>query len=292
MNPRFRLPTAATPLPAEENARALPAPQHAPPRRLLRPLRALIFPALTLGLWQAVTSTGWIRPLFLPPPLVVWRELLESGPAFLAGLQTSLTMVAAGLFVGGAVGIGAGLLLGFSATVRAYVEFSLDLLRPVPLFALIPLFVLWFGIGEIPEIALIALGIALLLSLATIEAVRNVPEIYVKAALTLGASRLQIYRRIVIPAIAPQMVGAVRYAVACAWGLDVAAEFTGSQKGLGYIMIVREQYLDTAGIIAVVLIFCAVAILSDRLLKVLLRPLVRWQASSPANRRIARLIGR
>jgi ABC-type nitrate/sulfonate/bicarbonate transport system permease component len=233
-----------------------------------------------------------IRPLFVPPSRAVWQELVESYPAFLTGLRTSLTMVLIGLLVGGFVGIGAGLLLGLSARLRSYVELTLDLLRPVPLFALIPLFVLWFGIGEIPEIALIALGIALLLSLATVEAIRNVPEIYVKAALTLGAKPVRIYGSIVIPAIVPQMVGAVRYAVAVAWGLDVAAEFSGSQKGLGYIMIVREQYLDTAGIIAVVLIFCALAIVSDRLLRTLLRPITRWQAASPASRRVNELIAR
>jgi ABC-type nitrate/sulfonate/bicarbonate transport system permease component len=226
----------------------------------------------------------------LPGP--VWRELVESYPAFLVGLKTSLTMVLIGLLVGGIVGIGSGLLLGLSARLRGYVELTLDLLRPVPLFALIPLFVLWFGIGEIPEIALIALGIALLLSLATIEAIRNVPEIYVKAALTLGAKPVRIYGSVVIPAIVPQMVGAVRYAVAVAWGLDVAAEFSGSQKGLGYIMIVREQYLDTAGIIAVVLIFCALAIVSDRLLQLTFRPMLRWQAVSAVTRRVNELIGR
>jgi ABC-type nitrate/sulfonate/bicarbonate transport system permease component len=292
VNPHPRLQAAAAPLARE---RIAPAPRAARPPwspQLLRALRALAFPILALGLWQIVTATGLVRPLFLPPPSAVWREFSENGAAFLAGLQTSLAMVAAGLVVGGVAGIGTGLLLGLSPTLRAYVELSLDLIRPVPLFALIPLFVLWFGIGEIPEIALIALGIALLLSLATIEAVRNAPEIYVKAALTLGATRLQIYRGIIIPAIAPQMLGAVRYGVACAWGLDVAAEFTGSQKGLGYIMIVREQYLDTAGIFAVVLIFCAIAIASDRLLKALFRPLLRWQDSSPANRKISELIGR
>ncbi|HVO03377.1 MAG TPA: ABC transporter permease subunit, partial [Candidatus Cybelea sp.] len=145
---------------------------------------------------------------------------------------------------------------------------------------LIPLFVLWFGIGVLPQVLLIALGVLLLLSLSTIEAIRNVPETYVRAARTLGASRWMVYRTVMIPAIVPAMVASLRYAVAISWGLLVAAEYTGSRNGLGYQMIARQQYLDTAGILAIVFIFSALAIASDRFIRLGLRHITRWQGTA------------
>jgi ABC-type nitrate/sulfonate/bicarbonate transport system permease component len=159
-------------------------------------------------------------------------------------------------------------------------ELTLDLIRPIPLFALIPLFVLWFGIGTTPEVALIGLGVFLIMSLTTIEAIRNVPQIYVRAALTCGASRSDIYRSVVVPAIVPHMLTGLRFAVAAAWGLDVAAEYTGSQAGLGYIMIVRQQILDTSGILVIVMIYCGLAFLFDRLIRRLTLYIARWSERS------------
>jgi ABC-type nitrate/sulfonate/bicarbonate transport system permease component len=185
-------------------------------------------------------------------------------------------MIFLGVVIGAGSGILVGLLFGFSALARDLFEFTLDTIRPIPLFALIPLFILWFGIGRAPQIALVALGVFLILSFTTIEAVRNVPRIYVRAALTCGASRLDVYRTVVLPSIVPELMMGIRYGAIAAWGLDVAAEFSGSQEGLGYFMIVRGQYLDTAGIALAVLIYCALAIAVDRALRLLSRRLQRW----------------
>ncbi len=90
---------------------------------------------------------------------------------------------------------------------------------PVPTFALIPLFVLWFGLGLAPQIAIIMFGTSIILGLATIEAVKNVPPIYIKAAFLLGANRMTIYRTVILPAILPHLMGAIRAAAAGAWGV-------------------------------------------------------------------------
>ena len=95
------------------------------------------------------------------------------------------------------------------------------------------------------------------------------PRIYVRAALTCGASRLDVYRTVVIPSIMPELMLGIRYGAIASWGLDVAAEFSGSQEGLGYFMIVRGEYLDTAGITLAVLIYCTLAIIVDRILRML-----------------------
>src|SRR5262249_38992086 len=99
-------------------------------------------------------------------------------------------------------------------------------------------------------------------------------------AMTLGASRWMVYRTVIVPAIVPSMVASLRYAIAISWGLLVAAEYTGSRNGLGYQMIARQQYLDTAGILAIVLVFSALAIVTDRIMRIGLRRMTRWQATS------------
>ena len=245
--------------------------------------QAAVVPMLALAVWFALTRGDLIPELFLPPPEKVFRHGWHLLPVLPKALWISLRMVLAGLAIGGIAGTAVGLIFGYSARARRYFEATLDnLVRPVPFFALIPLFVLWFGIGMAPQIALVALGIFLLLSLTTLEAVRNVPQIYVKAALTAGASRSQIYRTVVLPAISPHLIGSVRLGAAYAWGLDVAAEFAGSQDGLGFIMIIRGAYLDTASITFIVFVYCTLAIILDQTVRYISGRLTRW---SPRSRR-------
>lgn len=254
------------------------------PRQSLLIAQAAVVPAILVVIWFLLSRGGRIDPVFLPPPEDVFERLLLLSDALPAALWTSLQMVLAGLAIGGAAGMAVGLLFGYSPTMRRFFEATLDnLVRPVPFFAFIPLVILWFGIGMAPQIVLVALGIFLLLSLTTLEAVRNVPQIYVKAALTAGATRFRIYRTVVMPAIAPHLIASVRLGAAYAWGLDVAAEFSGTQQGLGFIMITRgSYYLDTASIVLIVLIFCTLAVIFDQTVRFAASRLTRW---SPRARR-------
>jgi ABC-type nitrate/sulfonate/bicarbonate transport system permease component len=237
-------------------------------------------PHAVLALWTAATELGWVRRVLLPKPIDVLEVLVQDWPILVHGFFVSFQTLAIGMSIGSSIGIGIGLAIGYSDLARKVFELPLDLVRPVPVLALIPLFVLWFGIGVMPQVLLIAVGVLLLLSLSTIEAIRHVPETYVRAARALGASRWIVYQTVIIPAIVPAMVASLRYAVAISWGLLVAAEYTGSRDGLGYQMIARQQYLDTAGILAIVFIFSALAIVSDRIIRLGLRHLTRWQGTN------------
>jgi len=191
-------------------------------------------------------------------------------------LAISLFMILSGFAIGTGLGILSGLLMAYSATFLDAFGAILDFMRPVPVFALIPLFVLWFGIGKAPQIALIALGCSVVLGVTTNEAIRNMPSIYVRAAYAMGASRKDVFRTVVIPYIIPHLIGAIRVAAASSFGLDVAAEFMGSQEGLGYLMIVQQQYLKTDGILAVVILYSILAYLLDMLIAFLERRLTVW----------------
>ena len=246
---------------------------HGPVRRIAE---ASVVPLIALLIWYALTRSI-IDPAKLPGPERVVGSLIEIIDLIPSALWVSLQMVLLGLALGSVTGLATGIIFGYSPFVRRFFEATLDnLVRPVPLFALIPLFILWFGIGFYPQVGLVALGMFLMFTLVTLEAIRNVPHIYVQAALTAGASRFHTYRTVVVPAIIPHLVGFMRLAVASAWGLDVAAEFLGSRTGLGYILLVRNQYLDPAGMLMIVALFCTMAIIFDQTVRFITAKVTRW----------------
>ena len=241
--------------------------------------RVALVVAVPLGffaIWYAIAEAEIVGQIFIPHPQTIIDRVTLLWSELLGAIWVSLQMVVIGAFIGSVSGIFIGLLFGFSRLARDLFELTLDTIRPIPIFALIPLFVLWFGIGRTPQISLVALGVFLIVSFTTIEAVRNVPRIFVRAAMTCGASRMDVYRTVVIPSIVPEILLGIRFGLIAAWGLDVAAEFSSSSEGLGYFMIVRGQYLDTAGIVLSVFLFCGCAIVADRALRYLGRKCMPW----------------
>ncbi|MBW4083096.1 ABC transporter permease [Paenibacillus sp. S150] len=234
-------------------------------------------------LWFLVTRFGLIRPLFLPSPQSVIQSYGDLWNSLPSAVGTSLTMIFLGFLIGSAVGFAISILMAYSKSFLFFFETIFDLLRPVPVFALIPMFVLWFGIGLAPQIGLIALGCSVIMGVTTTEAVRNIPNIYIQASYTLGADRKTVFRTIVLPNIVPHLVGAIRLAAATSFGLDVAAEFMGSQTGLGYLMIVQQQYLNTSGIFAIVILYSVLALAVDRIIAVIESRVTAWTDRSHKN---------
>ncbi|MBP1848140.1 ABC-type nitrate/sulfonate/bicarbonate transport system permease component [Rhizobium petrolearium] len=243
-------------------------------------IRQLLVPVLLIVLWFAATRKGAIDPIFLPSPEDVWNSFVSLSPLLPESLVASVTMTLGGFIGGSLFGLAMGLIMAYSRLAREIFGGVLDFFRPIPIFALIPLFILWFGLGKTPQIVLIVLGTSLVIGVATIEAIKNVPAVYIRAGLVLGAGRWTIYRSIILPAIFPHLLGAIRVAAASSWGLDVAAEYIGAQVGLGHLMIIRVQYLDTAGILVIVAIYCLLAIILDKIVVALERPLTRWTEKS------------
>ena len=261
------------------------------PGRSSRIVRALFVPVLALLIWTAVTNLGLVRPILLPTPQKLFSVWWAIGDLIPAAFWITLQMVLTGIVVGGLAGLGFGLVFGYSRWARDLLEFSFDGLRVVPIFALIPLFLLWFGIGMRPQIALVTLGVMLILTIQTTEAVRNVLHIHVQAALTAGASRFHIYRTVVVPSIIPHILAGLRLAVMAAWGLDVAAEFMGSVQGLGFLMLAGLVNLDSARIIAMVILFALLAIGSDFLLRALIKRTLRWAQRTSGGGLVAEVLG-
>lgn len=238
----------------------------------------LAVPALLLAAWLWIVSERLVRPIFVPAPSDLWQSLLGLLPGLPAALPASVLMTLTGLLLGIALGVLTGLAMAYSRLARDLFGGLVAFVAPVPIFALIPLFVLWFGLGRLPQIAIITIGTWVIISVMTMEAIKNVQPVHIRAALIFGADRRTIYRTVVVPSILPNMLGAIRAAAAASWGLDVAAEFIGAQTGLGVMIIARQQYLDTASMLVLIGIYSILAILLDRIILRLERPFTAWTA--------------
>ena len=254
-------------------------------------LPKLIVPIILIILWIIITQLRLVRPIFIPGPQDLWKAFMGMYKILPKAILTTLTITLSGFAIGVAFGTLSGLSMAYSKTIRDLLGKVFDFSRPVPVFALIPLFILWFGIGRAPQIALIALGTSVVLGVTTLEAIRNVPTIYIRAALTLGARRQHIYSTIIVPYIVPHLIGAIRVAAAASWGLDVAAEFMGSQQGLGYLIILQQTYLRTAGIIFLVIIYSILAVIMDTIIAQIEQRITRWTERRTSIGVVASIVG-
>jgi ABC-type nitrate/sulfonate/bicarbonate transport system permease component len=254
-------------------------------------LPKLVVPVVLLIIWLIVTQFKLVRPIFVPGPQDLWKSLLGMYKILPGAILTTMIMTLSGFAVGVAFGTISGLIMAYSKWIRDLLGTIFDFMRPVPVFALIPLFILWFGIGRAPQITLIALGTSVVLGITTLEAIRNVPTIYIRAALTLGANRQRIYSTIIVPYIIPHLIGAIRVAAAASWGLDVAAEFMGSQQGLGYLIILQQTYLRTAGIILLVIVYSTLAVIMDTLIAKIERRITLWTERRTSIGVVASIVG-
>lgn len=242
-------------------------------RRLLLQSGTVVF---LLALWLWLSYGLQIDPIYVPGPDDLWTRFRQMSGQLPSALFYSLTIIIGGFVIGSGVGILVALIMAYSVMIRESIEPVINVLRPLPIFALIPLFLLWFGVGYGSQIGLVAFGCFVILVVSTSEAIKNVPRIYSNAARTLGAGRWQLFRTVVVPAIIPNLVGAMRVAAAQSFGLDVAAEFIGAQDGLGYLLINSSSYLNTDGIILIVIIYTILAVLLDRIVAASTSRLIKW----------------
>ena len=179
----------------------------------------LASPLVLLGLWQVGSALGLIPHDVLPAPLLIAEagvELIEDGELADA-LRVSGVRVIEGLLLGGFLGVALGTAVGLSRWFEATVDPPMQMIRALPHLGLIPLFILWFGIGELPKVLLVALGVSFPLYLNTFSAIRQVDPKLFETAQVLGFSFWQRFRTIVLPSAAPQVLVGVRQSLAIAW---------------------------------------------------------------------------
>ncbi len=219
----------------------------------------------------------------LPGMALLWTGGGSGQPSYALALvvlgQNSLATIGrvlVGTTSGILLGVVVGLLMGWSRRIRDFAWPSIQVTRPIPALALIPLFMLWFGGREVGTWLYIAWAIFNMMVVYTVEAVWNVSPIVQDYARTLGATRIQVYRTVVLPAIVPSLIGGLRVSLGVSWAIVLAAEYLGAQSGLGRILILSQTFFDTGRMVIIVLLFIAYALLLNALVVHISYRLTRW----------------
>jgi len=232
-----------------------------------------------IALWILSSQLGWHDKLKFPYFLEVFNAFKELGINLLYHTALTTSRVFGGLIIGSLGGFIVGLLMTWNKYIDAALDLLIEVLRPIPPIALIPFFILWFGISQMGKFLLISWGVFMIIVVNTIEAVKNVSPIYRRAASSLGASKFAIYRTVVIPAIIPSLIGTVRVATAFAFGVTVAAEFMGASWGLGYMIITARRTLNTETVLLGVLMIGFISWAIDCVIRSISNYLTRWSES-------------
>lgn len=244
-------------------------------------LKGWLLPLVILALWEAASRLALVSPQLLPSPEAVVGEILDL--AHSGDLVDHVAVTGGRVFFGFLWGTLAatilGTLTGSSRHARELLDPTIQALKAVPSLAWVPLFILWFGIFETSKVALIAVGVFFPVYLNLMAGIRQTDHKLVEVARVYGLSRLQIARRVLVPATLPSYFVGLRGGLALGWMFVIAAELMGASEGLGFLMVDGQMTGRPALIVASLILFALVGKASDALLAGLGRNLLTWQDS-------------
>jgi sulfonate transport system permease protein len=253
-------------------------------RRRLPGWQRLISPVALLVGWQLVSTAGLISERKLPPPTRVVSTaatLITTHSAAYGTLQhallASLERMMAGFALGAGVALALALVAGLSLRGEEAVDPIMQMVRTVPLFGLVPVFIVWFGIGQLPKLLLIALGAAIPLYLNTFSGIRGVDGKLAELAQVLGLSRIELIRHVVLPGALPEVLVGLRQSLGVAWLSLVVAEQLNTNSGLGFMINQATQFLQNDVIFVVLLVYTILGLLTDWLVRQLERRALAWR---------------
>lgn len=241
--------------------------------------KPLISFAFVLALWSIVGVLGLFPETIFPAPWLVWEatvEMAESGVLW-SDMEASLSRAAIGFTLGSTIGVTLGLLTGRVEFFRTLLNPFLSLLRPIPAIALVPLAIVWFGIGEGSKYFVISYTVFLTVWFNTHHGMQYVPEVYLRASRSLNASKLREFITVIIPAAAPHIFAGIRLGVALAFLSLIAAELSGASSGLGYRLQEARQYIRTDRMFSLLIILGLLGATVDLVTNWIGRKLVHWQ---------------
>ncbi|MFU9136667.1 taurine ABC transporter permease TauC [Erwinia tasmaniensis] len=240
-----------------------------------------------LALWWGVTALKLIAPLFLPAPQQVFHQLLTiaSSKGFMDAtlwqhLAASLTRIVIALLAAVLIGVPVGIAMGLSETVRGILDPLIELYRPVPPLAYLPLMVIWFGIGETSKILLIYLAIFAPVAMSTLAGVKSSQQVRLRAAQSLGASRWQVLWYVVLPGALPEILTGLRIGLGVGWSTLVAAELIAATRGLGFMVQSAGEFLATDVVLAGIAVIALIAFTLELGLRSVQRRLTPWHGEN------------
>ena len=244
-------------------------------------LRRFVSPLLLVLVWEALSRAGVISPHTIAAPSAIlasaW-DLTRTGE-LPANLLVSLARVAAGFAIGALAGAALALVAGLSRLGEDIVDAPMQMLRTLPFLALVPLFILWFGIGEVPKVALVALGSAFPVYLNLFAGLRGVDPRLIEAARVFGLRRTGLIRRVMLPGALPSLLVGLRYALGVSWLSLVVAEQINATAGIGHLINDARDFLRTDVIVVGLLVYALLGLGADALVRALERRALRWRAA-------------
>lgn len=240
---------------------------------------ALLFFALLIGLWQTAGSRGWISPLFLPSPVAIVNALYAEAASgnLWAHLAASLQRVAWGWLAGTLAGLALGLSMGLFTLARSIGVPLVSAFFPIPKIALLPLFILWFGIGEASKLVTIGMGVFFPTVVAAYSGVDAVPRNLVRMAQSFGLPYWAIVWKIVLPGAMSTIIAGFRITVSMALILVVAAEMIGAEYGLGAFIISAGHLMMTDRLLGGVVCLSILGLFAGVAITLLERRLLHWR---------------
>ena len=239
-------------------------------------------PSLFPGL-PACSYTQWLSESTLPSPIQVWDASWDfarngySGFTLWQHLWLSFSRLAKGLFWGVVIGVPIGLAMGLSSRWRGIFDPVVELLRPIPPLALIPLFIVWFGIGEEGKVNLLLFAAIWIMVIAARSGVLAVNTTKVHAAYSLGASKAQVLRHVILPNALPEIFTGLRVAIGVCWGTLVAAELLGASSGLGFTIFKARQFFLLDLMLSAVILISILGVTMDVAMRMAEKRLIPWR---------------
>ena len=239
----------------------------------------LIIPVSVLGVWQILGFYGVISELLFPTPFTIGKALIQltlSGDLW-GHFRVSIMRALAGFLLGGSLGFIFGLLVGLFKTSERFLDPSIQMIRMIPSLAVVPLFILWFGIGEESKVLLIAKSAFFPLYINTFMGIRGGDNKLFEVAKVLGFNKWQQIVGLVIPGALPNILLGVRLSIGLSWLGLVVAELIASTSGIGYMMSDARQFADTPVVFVGIIIFACAGLITDGLVRFIEARMLRWK---------------
>jgi len=238
---------------------------------------------VTLALWVLVTNMGWVKPLFLPSPQAVFAKLVQvstegfAGATLIEHTLASLYRVFGAFALACLTAIPIGVLMGVSRVARGTFDPLIEFYRPLPPLAYLPMVIIWFGIGEFSKVLLIFLAIFAPMAIAARSGVRSVSIEQIHAAYSMGASRMQVIRHVILKSALPEIFTGMRIGIVVGWTTLVAGEMVASTRGLGFMVLNAAEFLASDVVIMGIIVIGLFAFAFDMLMRHLEKVLVPWK---------------
>ncbi len=248
------------------------APKEPIPRTVYAGLGIVSF-ALILGLWSLLTYPGLVNPFFLPSPSAVATSFysLFAEDDFISDVWASTYRIFAGFLIASAIAVPLGIAIGSFRAVQGFLEPPIAAVRYMPASAFIPLLIVWFGLEDTEKIAVIFIGVFFPLTLMIADVSANVPKELLNIAYTLGATRRQVFFRVLLPACWPGVVDNLRIAIGWAWTYLIVAELVAASTGIGHVILTASRFLEPEVIIAGILTIGVLGLITDTFFRWLYR---------------------